>query len=93
MLATRLSAHPRCTLLAALLFVVVAGVLGGPVAGALKTSGGFVAPGADSEVAIQRIEAATGRQADAGIVLLVDAPSRARLHAVAGRLRRAGGPS
>ncbi len=88
MLARRLWAHPRRTLLAVLLFVVVAGVLGGPVAGALKSSGGFVAPGADSEVAIERIEAATGTQADAGIVLLVDAPSRVRLAAVAGRLAR-----
>jgi RND superfamily putative drug exporter len=91
MLTHRLWAHPRRTLLAVLLFVVVAGVLGGPVAGALKTSGGFVAPGADSEVAIERIQAATGTQADAGIVLLVDASSRAGLDAVADRLARIDG--
>ncbi len=86
MFTSRLAARPRRSLLIVLLFVVVAGVLGGPVAGALKSSGGFVAPGADSEVAIDRIEAATGREADAGIVLLVAAPTRARLAATAQRL-------
>src|SRR6266545_3746346 len=86
MFTSRLAARPRRSLLIILLFVVVAGVLGGPVAGALKSSGGFVAPGADSEVAIDRIEAATGREADAGIVLLVAAPTRARLAATAQRL-------
>src|SRR4051812_20827000 len=87
MLTSRLAARPRRTLLIVLLFVVVAGVLGGPVAGALKSSGGFVAPGADSEVATERIEAATGREAGAGIVLLVDAPTPQRLAAAAQRLR------
>src|SRR3954453_17506924 len=86
MLTSRLTAHPRRTLLIVLLFVVVAGVLGGPVAGALESSGGFVAPGADSEVAIDRIEAARGKEADAGIVLRVDAPSRGRLADAAQRL-------
>ena len=79
MLTSRLAAHPRRTLIAVLLFVVLAGVVGGPVAGALESSGGFVAPGADSEVAIDRIEAATGREPGAGIVLLVDRPSPERL--------------
>ena len=88
MLTSRLAAHPRRTLLMVLLFVLVAGLLGGPVAGALKSSGGFVAPGADSEVAVQRIEAATGLEPDAGLVLLVDAPTGARLDAVAGRVER-----
>jgi hypothetical protein len=74
MLTSLLAAHPRRTLLVVLLFVVVAGVLGGPVAGALKSSGGFVASGADSEVAIDRIEAATGREPAAGLALPVDAP-------------------
>ncbi len=91
MLAHRLWDHPRRTLLAVLVFVVVAGIVGGPVAGALKSSGGFVAPGADSEVAIERIQAATGTQAGAGIVLLVDAPSGRRVDAVAARLARVHG--
>src|SRR5215211_2978293 len=78
MLTSRLAAHPRRTLIAVLLFVVLAG----PVAGALESSGGFVAPGADSEVAVDRIEAATGVEPGPGIVLLVDDPSSQRLAAV-----------
>ncbi len=38
MLTSRLAAHPRRTLIAVLLFVVLAGVFGGPVAGALESS-------------------------------------------------------
>src|SRR5689334_16515465 len=86
MLTSRLAARPRRTLLFVALFVVVAGVLGGPVAGALKSSGGFVAPGADSQVAVDRVEAATHREPDAGLVLLVDAPARPQ--DVADRLAR-----
>ncbi len=82
MLISRLAAHPRRTLIAVLLFVVLAGAIGGPVAGSLESSGGFVAPGADSEVAIDRIEAATGEEPGAGIVLLVDNPSPERLATV-----------
>ena len=86
MLSSRLAARPRRTLLIVLLFVLVAGVLGGPVAGALDSSGGFVAPGADSEVAVDRVEAATGTQPSAAVVVLVEAPTGARLDAVAARL-------
>jgi uncharacterized membrane protein YdfJ with MMPL/SSD domain len=82
MLTSRLAAHPRRTLIAVLLFVVMAGALGGPVAGALESSGGFVAPGADSEVAVDRIEAATGAEPNAGLVLLVERPSPERLAAI-----------
>ena len=82
MLTSRLAAHPRRTLIAVLLFVVLAGVLGGPVAGKLESGDGFVAPGADSEVAVERIQAATGVDPGAGIVLLVDRPSPDRLAAV-----------
>src|SRR5688500_5789415 len=82
MLTSRLAAHPRRTLIAVLLFVVLAGAVGGPVAGALESSGGFVAPGADSEVAVERIEAASGTEPGAGIVLLVDRPSPERLGAI-----------
>src|SRR5215213_10306451 len=88
MLTSRLAAHPRRTLVTVLLFVVLAGAVGGPVAGALESSGGFVAPGADSEVAVDRIEAATGTEPDAGIVLLVDRPSPERLAAVERELAR-----
>src|ERR687897_678702 len=82
MLTSRLAAHPRRTLIAVLLFVVLAGVVGGPVAGALESSGGFVAPGADSEVAVDRIEAATGVEPGPGLVLLVEDPSPGRLAAI-----------
>jgi RND superfamily putative drug exporter len=70
------ASHPRRTLLFVLLFVMIAGVFGGPVAGSLESSGGFAAPGADSEVAIDRIEAATGREPAAGIVLLTTPAAR-----------------
>src|SRR4051794_17629762 len=86
MFTSRLSAHPRRTLLAVLLFVVVAGVIGGPVAGRLTSSGGFVAPGADSQRAVQRIVAATGVAPDAGVVVLLDHPTPARVGAAADRL-------
>src|SRR5215217_549008 len=86
MFTSRLSAHPRRTLLAVLLFVVVAGVIGGPVAGRLTSSGGFVAPGADSQLAAQSIVAATGVAPDAGVVVLVDHPTPARVRAAADRL-------
>jgi trehalose monomycolate/heme transporter len=91
MLTSRLAARPRRTLIIVSLFVVLAAVVGGPVAGALRSSGGFVAPGADSEVAIDRIQAATHREADAGVVLLVDRPTGARLGAVSGRVARISG--
>ncbi len=82
MLTSRLAAHPRRTLIAVLLFVVLAGVLGGPVAGKLESGGGFVAPGADSEVAVERIEQATGTEPGPGLVLLVDRPTPERLAAI-----------
>ncbi|HEY2637458.1 MAG TPA: MMPL family transporter, partial [Solirubrobacteraceae bacterium] len=91
MVTHRLGSRPRRTLVAVLLFVIVAGVIGGPVAGKLQSSGGFVAPGADSEVATHRVEAATGLRADAGVVLLVDGPTRAHVASVAHRLARVPG--
>jgi len=85
MLLSRLAAHPRRSLLVLALFVVVAGLLGGPVAGKLDDSGGS-APGTDSELAVKRVEAATGVQAGAAIVALVENPTRARVDAVADEL-------
>jgi uncharacterized membrane protein YdfJ with MMPL/SSD domain len=80
--------HPRRTLIAVLLFVLVAGVIGGPLAGRLSSSGGFVAPGAESQVALERLHSATGRGAGPGIVLLTSAEARdaaaARLAGIAG---------
>src|SRR5215218_9204360 len=88
MLTSRLAAHPRRTLIAVLLFVVLAGAFGGPIAGALESSGGFVAPGADSEVAVERIEAATGMEADPGVVVLVEPGAAGGSESVAAELGR-----
>ncbi|MGZ4242964.1 MAG: MMPL family transporter [Solirubrobacteraceae bacterium] len=73
-LANTVSAQPRRTLLLALVFVVVAGAVGGPLAGALKSSGGFAPPSSDSQVATRMLERATRTQPVPGIVLLVDTP-------------------
>lgn len=67
--------HPRRALVAVFLFVAVAGVVGGPVAGALQSEGGFAPPDAESVRAVERIEAATGLQPSPGIVLLVETPA------------------
>ena len=45
---------------------LLAGVIGGPVAGSSRAGDGFVPPGADSEVAVERVQAATGRDPGAG---------------------------
>jgi len=70
----RITSRPGRTLLAVLAFVVIAGVLGAPVAGVLEDSGGFVPADAGSVRAYERITAATGVQATPGVVLLVDTP-------------------
>ena len=76
-LATKLSSRPRRTLLYVFVFVVVAGVAGGPVAGALKSTGGFVPPNSDSQLATNMLQAASGAEPTPGIVLLVDTPQGA----------------
>ncbi len=76
-LASHISGRPRRSLAIALLFVIVAGVVGGPVAGALKSSGGFAPSGSDSQVAIAQIERASGAAPAPGITLLVPTPSGA----------------
>lgn len=91
-LADLIGSRPRRALLAVLLFVLLAGAFGGPVAGALETSGGFTPTGADSAVAVQQIEDATGRAPSAGVVLVVSAPdgiaaATARIDEIAAQLR------
>lgn len=66
------TSRPRRVLLAVLAFVLVAGVLGGPVAGSLRDSGGFTAEDSNSARAGDRIEALTGAQAAPGIVVIAD---------------------
>ncbi len=85
-LAYRLSRRPRRTLLAVLVFVILAGVIGGPVAGSLRSSGGFAPSGAGSQIAIRQIERATGAEPAAGVVLLVRTPQGARSAAGHGAL-------
>jgi RND superfamily putative drug exporter len=79
------TSHPHRRLIVVLLFVLVAGIFGGPIAGRLSSDGGFVAPGADSEVAVKRVQDATGKDPGAGIVLLTTPRAR---DAAADRLAR-----
>ena len=76
-LADRTTARPRLTLLAVVLFVALAGVFGGPVAGALEDSGGFTATDSGSTRAVERIREATGRHVNPGIVALLETPAGA----------------
>ena len=90
-LAVKLSSHPRRTVLYVLAFVVIAGVIGGPLAGSLKSSGGFAPPNSDSQVATDMLQAASGAEPTPGIVLLVNSPQGAamaagRVDAIAHRL-------
>jgi uncharacterized membrane protein YdfJ with MMPL/SSD domain len=77
-LATTLSSRPRRTLTITLVFVIVAGVIGGPLAGSLKSSGGFAPPNSDSQVATRMLQDATGDEPTPGLVLLVDTPRGTR---------------
>jgi RND superfamily putative drug exporter len=77
-LATRIGSHPRRTLVIVLLFVIVAGAIGAPVAGMLKSSGGFAPGSSDSQRATDLLARASGRAPSPGIVLLVRTPAGAR---------------
>ena len=72
-----ITARPKRTLLFVLLFVVIAGAVGGPIAGSLQTEGGFIATESGSARAQARIEAATGVQAAPGVVALMRSPGQA----------------
>ena len=105
-LTSRIASHPRRALAAVLAFVIVAGVIGAPVAGMLKSSGGFAPGSSDSQVASDLLARASGTEAGPAIVLLVRTPqgersaaSIARVAAVRRRLAeisdvaRAAGPA
>jgi RND superfamily putative drug exporter len=66
------AARPRRTLLVLFAFVVLAGVIGGPVAGRLDAGGGFTPTASESSRADRQLEQATGQETAPGIVLLVD---------------------
>jgi RND superfamily putative drug exporter len=66
--------RPRRLALAALAFFVIAAVVGGPTAGLLQARDSFQDPSAPSAHAKALIEHATGTEAQAGVLALVNAP-------------------
>lgn len=66
-----LAKYPRRSLAGVLFALVLAGIVGGPVAGALNGDAGFADPSAESSLALEEIGRATGEAPNAGIVLLV----------------------
>src|SRR3954453_10680900 len=82
-LASLSAARPRRTLLVLFAFVVLAGVVGGPVAGRLDAGGGFTTTASESARADRQFERATGQETSPGIVLLAD---RANAQAAAAKL-------
>lgn len=88
-LTATLTTAPRRALLLLGTLILVAAVLGGPVAGKLTSSGGFVPSAAESQVALHQIERATGTEPVPGVIALT-APGTdaagvaARLRAVPG---------
>jgi len=91
-LTTRISSHPRRTLGIVLAFVIIAGVIGAPVVGMLKSSGGFAPGSSDSQLATNLLSRATGTESSPGIVLLVRTPqgphSQSSIARVAGTRQR-----
>jgi len=86
-LAALAATRPKRVLAAAFAFVLLAGVLGGPVAGLLSTAGDFADPGAQSTAARERLERVTGRQAGPAVIALISSRSSARAAAVRRTLR------
>jgi uncharacterized membrane protein YdfJ with MMPL/SSD domain len=70
-LADLVAVRPKRTLAAVLVFAMLAAAVGGSVFGALEDSGGFTPASSEAARAADRIEAATGTQSAAGVVLLV----------------------
>jgi uncharacterized membrane protein YdfJ with MMPL/SSD domain len=84
------STHPRRILGATVLFFVVAGALGGPVAGLLNSDNdSFSDTGASSARAITQIEEASGQDAAPSIVVLVDTADTASIAEATGILQDA----
>ncbi|HTD08549.1 MAG TPA: MMPL family transporter [Solirubrobacteraceae bacterium] len=81
--------HPRRTAALAALLAVLAAVLGGPVASKLDARNSFEDPSSQSSKARTQIERATGIEASAGVIALVDgAPSSTAVAVAAQTLRR-----
>jgi uncharacterized membrane protein YdfJ with MMPL/SSD domain len=66
------AARPRRTLVILFAFVVLAAVVGGPVAGRLESGGGFTTASSESSRADGQFQRATGQSTTPGIVLLVE---------------------
>jgi uncharacterized membrane protein YdfJ with MMPL/SSD domain len=80
--------HPRRTAVLALLLVLLAAVLGGPVASKLNARNAFEDPSSQSAQARTQIERATGIESSAGVIALVHAaPLSATVSAAAQTLR------
>lgn len=77
--------RPRRVLVATGLFVLVAGLLGGPAPGLLKAPHDFDATGSAGYRAQRLVEHATGIQAEPGVLLLVHAGPRSPVTAEAAR--------
>ncbi|MDA0139370.1 MMPL family transporter [Solirubrobacter deserti] len=92
------ASRPWRTLLVLLVFIVLAGVIGGPVAGRMNGGDGFTPPDAESSQATAQLERATGEETSPGVILLVrgdDAAAQAAaggLAAVPGVARAEPGP-
>lgn len=72
-LAAFVAGHPWRVVIAGILFLAIAGTLGGPVAGLLQ-GGGFTDPKSESVLAAARLRDATGINADYGVIALVRLP-------------------
>jgi uncharacterized membrane protein YdfJ with MMPL/SSD domain len=66
------AARPWRTLAILFAFVVLAGVVGGPVAGHLESGDGFTPASSESSRADEQLQRATGQGTSPGVVLLVD---------------------
>lgn len=79
-LARLATTRPRRVLGVTVLFLVLAGVVGGPVAGLLNTDNdSFSDTGADSARAITQVERASGQKAAPDLIVLVDTADTAAL--------------
>ncbi|HEV3378576.1 MAG TPA: MMPL family transporter [Thermoleophilaceae bacterium] len=66
------AARPRRTLIIVLTFVLLAAVVGGPIAGQLESGDGFTTSSSESSRADEQFERATGEETAPGVVLLVE---------------------
>ena len=83
------AARPRRTLIIVLTFVLLAAVVGGPIAGQLESGDGFTTESSESSRADEQFERATGEETAPGVVLLVEgspAGLEQRAQAAAGEL-------